>query len=95
MVTPENRSFPERIRQRRAQMLLHSYIYYWLNTFVISDDQWQKWADELTSLQEKYQEPIRYYDEVFKDWDGSTGMHLPTDEWIKVKAKQMLSENKT
>ena len=74
------------IRQRRIQMLVHSYLYYVLDSPVISDDKWQQWADELTALQLQ-EKQIGFYDEEFADWDGSTGMHLPKDEWIDYRAK--------
>lgn len=93
MTTSENINFPERIKELREEMLVHSYIYYWEYSLIVTDNQWQRWADELTSLQKSYQEPLGFYDEVFKDWNGNTGMHLPQDEWIKVKARKMLDED--
>ena len=59
-------------------MLIHSYLYYVLNDPIISDAQWQAWADELTQINR----PTGFYDEYFKDWDGTTGYHLPQDGWI-------------
>lgn len=82
-------SLVEKIRQRRVQMLIHSYLYYHLDTPVITDDKWQQWADELTELQ-KQEKVIGFYDEVFADWNGSTGMHLPKDDWILRRAKWLL-----
>lgn len=76
----------DKIRQRRIQMLVHSYLYYVLDSPVISDDKWQQWADELTALQ-LHEKQIGFYDEEFADWDGSTGMHLPKDDWIDYRAK--------
>lgn len=80
----------EKIRQRRAQMLVHSCLYYELDDSVVDDHTWQHWADELTKLQSDYPEytKIGYYDREFEDWDGSTGMHLPLkDPKIVSKAK--------
>lgn len=79
----------EQIRRRRAQMLVHSYLYYWLDTPIIDDTTWQKWADELATLQLFHSEPVGFYDEVFADWDGTTGMHLPRDEYVHSKAMQL------
>lgn len=76
----------DKIRQRRTQMLVHSYLYYVLDSPVISDDKWQQWADELTALQLQ-EKQIGFYDEEFADWDGSTGMHLPKDDWIDYRAR--------
>lgn len=81
----------EKIKQRRSQMLIHSYLYYHLDTSVISDDQWQQWANELQYLQDLFPDSIGFYDKVFIDWDGSTGMHLPKDNWIRDKAHQLLT----
>lgn len=81
----------ERIRQRRAQMLVHSFIYYTLDDNLVSDHQWQRWADELVLLQARHPEPIGFYDEVFADWDASTGCHLPDDGWVRDKALRLLN----
>jgi hypothetical protein len=83
----------EKIRQRRHQMLIHSYLYYVMDENVITDDKWQQWADELTELQ-KQEIVIGFYDEVFADWNGSTGMHLPKDKWIQRRAKWLLNYKK-
>jgi hypothetical protein len=80
----------EKIKQRRAQMLVHSYLYYTLDDTIISDEKWQQWADELTELQKQKSE-IGFYDEEFGDWNGSTGMHLPSPVWIVNKAKKLLT----
>ena len=72
-------------------MLVHSYLYYVKDAPVITDEKWQQWADELTNLQEKYPEACKldFYDEVFADWNGSTGMHLPSDPWLIKKVKEL------
>ena len=78
----------EKIRQRRSQMLVHSYLYYVLDDPIVTDQEWQKWADELTDLQ-KQEKTIGFYDKEFSDWDGSTGYHLPKDEWVMRKVYQI------
>jgi hypothetical protein len=82
----------ELIRRRRAQMLIHSCIYYELNDNIVSDDTWQSWADELEQLQSKEKDiEIGFYDSEFRDWTGATGNHLPhRDPWVKSKAKYIL-----
>lgn len=85
----------ERIRQRRAQMLIHSYLYYQMDTPIVSDHQWQHWADELRDLQVQHPGPIGFYDEAFADWNGSSGFQLPQDDWVSFKAIQVRTiENK-
>lgn len=70
------------IRRRRGQMLVHSCIYYHLNDNIISDDLWQRWANELRDLQRDNPDDIRigYYDEHFRDWTGDSGAFLPIME---------------
>ena len=82
----------EKIRQRRRQMLVHSYIYYELNQNIVSDHQWSEWAKELQELQQKYPKEsaeVEEYDQ-FKDWDGSSGAFLKFGENIKTVAKILL-----
>jgi len=79
----------EKIRQRRIQMLLHSYLYYVIDDTIISDDKWQQWADELVELQ-KQKSDIGFYDDAFRDWSGSTGMHLPFDQWVIDRANKYI-----
>ena len=76
----------ERIRQRRTQMLIHSYVYYQLGDSIVSDHDWQRWADELVTLQRDHPGAIGFYDAEFAGWDGSTGFHLPQDTWVSEKA---------
>ena len=66
----------ERIQQLRICLAVHSYIYYELCDNLVSDDQWQRWAQELVEMQATYPDYTDDYDEYFDDWDGSTGFHL-------------------
>lgn len=82
-----------KIKQRRAQMLIHSCLYYDMNTNIVSDDTWQTWAEELSKLIGEFPElnKIDRFDSYFEDWDGSTGHHLPFDDpWVQDKAYQIL-----
>lgn len=75
----------EKIRQRRRQMLVHSFLYYELDSNIIDDYTWSKWGIELAELQKKYPKEsaeVEYAD-LFSDWDGSSGAHLVYDEKIK------------
>ena len=84
-------SLKEKINQRRAQMLIHSYLYYWVDTSCITDHKWQEWADELVELQEQNKgQPTGFYDNAFEVWSGATGCHLPKDEWVATKARRLL-----
>jgi len=83
-------SIAARIRQRRQQLAVHSYLYYQLDNPIVSDATWQRWADELVTLQQQHPERVPFYDREFFDWDGSTGMHLPKDPWIAGMAATVL-----
>lgn len=67
----------ERIKQRRGQMLVHSFIYYHLDDSVVDDHTWQRWANELRDLQSTFGGKIGYFDEAFEDWTGASGFDLP------------------
>ena len=80
----------ERVRQLRLCLLVHSYVYYKLDTNIVSDHQWQSWADELVRMQSPRYPMIDCYDDAFRSWDASTGYHLPADEWVRSKAQYLL-----
>jgi len=67
----------EKIKQRRSQMLVHSCIYYHLDDCLVSDHQWQQWANELRDLQNLFGWEIGYFDKEFEGWTGATGFDLP------------------
>ena len=76
------------IQKRRLQLLIHSCIYYELNSNIIDDKQWDTWARELVKLQADYpeiSEKVCLY-EAFKDWDASTGAFLPIRS-VEVKSR--------
>lgn len=85
----------EKIKQRRLQMLVHSYIYYELDKNIVDDTTWSKWAMELVKLQKENpiaSKNVEYYEE-FKDWDGSTGAFLKFDDKTKKRAERLLKIN--
>lgn len=88
MVNPVQK-LSEKIRQRRIQMLVHSYLYYEMDENVIDDHKWQEWADELVELQ-KQKMNIGFYDEAFSDWTGASGAFLPFDDWVKKRAADLI-----
>ena len=84
-----------KIRQRRSQMLVHSRIYYILDENIVSDDTWQKWANELRDLQKQYPEycKIGFFDKEFSDWNGDTGAMLPLkDPYVVRKTQQVIDQ---
>lgn len=82
-----------RLVHLRRLMLVHSCIYYRLNDSVVTDHQWQEWANELRDLQDACVENrcVGFYDSEFFDWDGSTGYHLPADEGVLRTARALLA----
>lgn len=85
----EIQTLSEKIRQRRIQMLVHSYLYYEMDENVVDDHKWQQWADELVELQ-KQKMNINFYDDAFRDWTGASGAFLPFDNWVVERAKKLL-----
>lgn len=83
----------ESIKRYRSQMLIHSYLYYRRGENIIDDQQFDKRALHLVELQNEAKQrgisTIDWYDDVFADWDGSTGYHLPSDDWIANKAMEV------
>lgn len=92
VVKPELNKIQLLIHRRRWQMVVHSAIYYHLHTNIIDDHLWQEWAEELAQLQNGNPDlcKIGLWDEEFKDWDGSTGMHLPYTPDIQMKAEYLI-----
>jgi NAD-dependent DNA ligase len=88
-----DQTLKEKIKQRRAQMLIHSCIYYEMNDNIVTDHKWQEWADELQKLQEDNPDSckIGFFDYEFNNWTGATGNHLPhRHPWVYNKALYML-----
>ncbi len=81
------------IQRRRLQLLIHSRLYYELNTNLVADSEFDRFAYELVALQKKYPEISSrvVFAEAFEDWDGSTGAFLPlNDPWVVYKTKRLL-----
>ena len=93
---PDGWTFKREIRMLRAQMLVHSCIYYRMDSNIISDHEWMDRAQRLALLQNKAITKaghcnIGFFDEAFKDWDGSSGFQLPlADPWVTSKARYLL-----
>lgn len=80
----------QEIIKLRRLMLVHCCIYYRLDDSIVSDHQWQEWANQLSFLQDDHGWRCGFYDQVFKDWDGSTGYHLPADQDVTRVARRTL-----
>ena len=81
------------INRRRIQILSHSYIYYRLNSNVISDHTFDEWSMELVELQKKYPDIAKdcVFAEAFKDFDGSSGYDIPLgDEKVRTMGERVL-----
>ena len=89
MSRPHRRRIQEQVRQLRICLAHHSYIYYELGSSVVSDATWQSWSDELMHFQSRYgNEFDPLYDKYFKDWDGTTGMHLCSIPGLRQSVKR-------
>jgi len=85
----------ELVRRRRGQMLLHSYVYYFLNNNIVSDHTFQAWADELAALQAVHGYEHFFHDEQFKDWTGASGYHLVPTQRIMAIAHDLIDMENT
>ena len=85
----------ELILRRRMQMMVHSYLYYDLDTNLISDREFDTWGRELMQLQTDYPGIASQveYAEAFTDWDATTGFHLPRNEQIRRIGQRLLRIN--
>ena len=68
--------------------MVHSCLYYEMDTNIISDEVFDRWSNELVVLMKKY--PNEYsdrFDIFFRNWDGSSGYDFPhRDPWVYNKA---------
>ena len=84
------------IKRYRAQMLIHSYLYYVKDQSIISDHEFDRRAKLLAELQGEVScVKIGFYDDLFVDWTGSSGYHLKYDNWVISKAAQLLRTHST
>lgn len=80
----------ERIIHLRKLLTIHSYIYYVLDDSIMCDAEWDHLARELAELQKLKGIDVGFYDEIFSDFNGNTGMHLPREEWVRKEALNLL-----
>lgn len=70
----------ELIHHRRRQVLVHSILYYRLDTSIISDHLFDSWAKELAQVQRdnpEASERVIYHRDAFSNFNGETGHYLP------------------
>lgn len=95
IITKEEQVIANEIKRLRKAILVHSVIYYRLNTNIISDIQFDKFAKRLQKLQNQYPSISKKVDEFykeFKDWDGCSGFNLPLGNiWANNKARYLLT----
>lgn len=84
-------SIADLIKRRRLQILIHSCMYYELDTNIISDYTYDCWAKELEQLMKEH--PNAYsdrFDSAFAKWDRASGYDLPhRDPWVYSKAQYL------
>lgn len=77
--------------------MVHSFLYYQLNTNIISDYTYDKWSYELAELMNNNKEIAAksgYYN-GFKNFDGSSGYDLPySNPEVQSKGYQILRIHK-
>lgn len=85
----------ELIKRRRFQIALHSTIYYVYDSNIIDDSEYDRFSKELVELQKlhpKASKEAPLY-EAYKDFDGSTGYHIPQRLNFEHKALYMLRQH--
>lgn len=73
-------------------MLVHSCIYYQLDENIVTDHQWTEWAQELLEFQATFGHEFGFYDDLFEDWNGSSGHHLVYDSDVVRVARRTMSQ---
>jgi hypothetical protein len=85
------------IQRRRRQLYVHSYLYYRMNTTLVPDETYDRWARELIELQKDYpreSETAPYHDD-FKDFQMGDSFALDLDQaWIHDCCLQLLTYHK-
>lgn len=96
--TDDERKIMEEIKRLRLCVLVHSIIYYRLNTNIVSDFQYDTFAKRLKKLQDdnpKLSQAVPEYLKDFTSWDGCSGYNLPLgDDWGVRKAYYLVNLTK-
>lgn len=67
---------PERISFLQRFILIHSYLYYEMDTNIISDQKYDAAARQLTTMQQDFDLSATDYGYVFDEFTGVTGFDL-------------------
>lgn len=70
---PVEETHLEKVNRLERQMIMHSFLYYIYDYAIISDGEFDRRARELAALDRTGSK----YEELFKDWTGGSGYHLP------------------
>lgn len=82
------------INSLRESFLVHSCLYYKLDSAIISDDLYNARAKYLYRLQKEHPEVAEkcIYADYFSNFNPATGMDAPVDDWVKEKAAERLKK---
>lgn len=86
----------ELIDRRRRQIHVHSVMYYQWDTTLVADHVFDAWSNELVDLHRNHPDLIGvgYRPDLFADWTGDTGMHLPATPQITATITALLNDAK-
>lgn len=99
------RNITDVIRQRRAQILVHSHLFFIRRKPIIKYTKFKEWSNELVKLQYFWERPIpwfeyetpqidTFFDPEFKRFNGENYEALPlTHPWVIVKAVKLLASD--
>lgn len=83
----------ELINRRRHQILVHSILYYRLDSTLVPDATFDAWGRELAALQRAdpaATEAVAYQLDAFRHYTGNTGFDLPLDDPEATEVAQRL-----
>lgn len=69
-------SVAEEVQRLQYNIITHSIIYYYMNDSIVSDDTFDRWCSRIVDLKEHESFIDSKFYEDFKDFDGTTGMHI-------------------
>lgn len=80
------------INSLRESFLVHSYLYYTLQSPICPDNLFDSRAKYLNRLQKEHPEVAEkcIYADYFSNFNPGTGMDAPVDDWVKEKAAERL-----